>query len=104
MLWLPRGIYQDETNEHVDNVCAFLRPGEVVLAWTDDETDPQYPLSQQTLAYLEGETDARGRKLVIHKLPIPDHPVCITEEELAGYSFAEGRMSGRRESVLRHPT
>ena len=68
----------------MDNVCAFLRPGEVVLAWTDDETDPQYPLSQQTLAYLEGETDARGRKLVIHKLPIPDHPVCITEEELAG--------------------
>ena len=31
VLWLPRGIYQDETNEHVDNVCAFLRPGEVVL-------------------------------------------------------------------------
>ena len=27
VLWLPRGIYQDETNEHVDNVCAFLRPG-----------------------------------------------------------------------------
>lgn len=99
VLWLPRGIYQDETNEHVDNVCAFLRPGEVVLAWTDDETDPQYPLSQQTLAYLEGETDARGRKLVIHKLPIPDHPVCITEEELAGYSFAEGedeREAGER--------
>ena len=99
VLWLPRGIYQDETNEHVDNVCAFLRPGEVVLAWTDDETDPQYPLSQQTLAYLEGETDARGRKLVIYKLPIPDHPVCITEEELAGYSFAEGedeREAGER--------
>ena len=97
VLWLPRGIYQDETNEHVDNVCAFLRPGEVVLAWTDDETDPQYPLSQQTLAYLEGETDARGRKLVIHKLPIPDHPVCITEEELAGYSFAEEeREAGER--------
>ncbi len=71
----------------------------MVLAWTDDETDPQYPLSQQTLAYLEGETDARGRKLVIHKLPIPDHPVCITEEELAGYSFAEGeeeREAGER--------
>ena len=37
VLWLPRGIYQDETNEHVDNVCAFLRPGEVVLAWTDNK-------------------------------------------------------------------
>ena len=28
ILWLPRGIYLDETNEHVDNVCAFTAPGE----------------------------------------------------------------------------
>lgn len=90
VLWLPRGIYQDETNEHVDNVCAFLRPGEVVLAWTDKKEDPQYALSAETLAYLEQQTDAKGRKLVIHKLPIPDVPVCITKEELAGYTFEDG--------------
>ena len=46
ILWLPRGIYMDETNEHVDNVCAFTAPGEVVLAWTDDREDPQYELSR----------------------------------------------------------
>ena len=23
ILWLPRGIYNDETNEHVDNIGAF---------------------------------------------------------------------------------
>lgn len=90
VLWLPRGIYNDETNEHVDNVCAFLRPGEVVLAWTDQEDDPQYPLSRQCLDYLEHVRDAKGRKLVVHKLPIPEVPVCITEEELAGYAFEEG--------------
>lgn len=43
IIWLPCGIYQDETNEHVDNVCAFVRPGEVVLAWTEDETDRSMP-------------------------------------------------------------
>ena len=80
----------DETNEHVDNVCAFLRPGEVVLAWTDHEDDPQYALSKQCLDYLETERDAKGRKLVIHKLPIPDVPVCLTEEEVDGYAFEEG--------------
>lgn len=99
VLWLPRGIYLDETNEHVDNVCAFIRPGEVVLAWTDNETDPQYLLSKQCLDYLEQERDARGRKLIVHKLPIPDVPVCITEEELAGYDFEEGedeREAGER--------
>lgn len=46
VVWLPCGIYQDETNEHVDNVCAFVRPGEVVLAWTDKEDDPQYEMSK----------------------------------------------------------
>ena len=35
VIWLPCGIYQDETNEHVDNICAFTEPGKVVLAWTD---------------------------------------------------------------------
>ena len=70
VLWLPRGIYLDETNEHVDNVCAFVGPAEVVLAWTDDPKDPQYPLSLETLQYLELQTDAKGRKIIVHKLPI----------------------------------
>lgn len=90
VLWLPRGIYMDETNEHVDNVCAFLRPGEVVLAWTDNEDDPQYDLSKQCLDYLENVTDAMGRQIIVHKLPIPDVPVCLTQEEVDGYAFEEG--------------
>lgn len=90
VLWLPRGIYNDETNEHVDNVCAFVAPGEVVLAWTDNENDPQYALSKASYDYLSSETDAKGRALVIHKLPIPDHPVCIDEADMANLVFEEG--------------
>ena len=90
VLWLPYGIYNDETNEHVDNVCAFVAPGEVVLAWTDDEEDPQYEMSLADLLYLENQTDARGRKIKVHKLPVPDHPVYITQEDLDNYEFEEG--------------
>ncbi|MDR0889326.1 MAG: agmatine deiminase [Oscillospiraceae bacterium] len=90
VLWLPRGIYNDETNEHVDNVCAFIRPAEVVLAWTDNPNDPQYALSAACLSYLESVRDAKGRRLTVHKLPIPDVPVCVSEEELRGYDFADG--------------
>lgn len=90
VIWLPRGIYNDETNEHVDNVCAFLKPGEVVLAWTEDENDPQYALSNACLRTLENETDAQGRHFVVHKLPIPSHPVCITQHDLDGFVFAPG--------------
>ena len=99
IIWLPNGIYQDETNVHVDNVCAFTKPGEVVLAWTDDESDPQYVLSAEDLKVLEQETDAKGRKIRVHKMLIPKKPVCITEKELAGYVFEEGedtREAGER--------
>ena len=90
ILWLPGGIYNDETNEHVDNVCAFTAPGEVILAWTEDEADPQYEMSKADLEYLESVTDARGRKLKIHKLPIPDHTVLVEQKDLDNYEFEEG--------------
>lgn len=86
VLWLPYGIYLDETNEHIDNICAFVKPGEVVLAWTDDEQDPQYAMSKADFDYLSGETDARGRKIVIHKLYLPK-PVCMSKEECEGLVY-----------------
>lgn len=83
VLWLPCGIYHDETNEHVDNICAFIKPAEVVLAWTDDTEDVQYNMSKACLDYMNGETDAKGRKITVHKLPLPK-PVTITKEECEG--------------------
>ncbi|WP_051205934.1 agmatine deiminase [Butyrivibrio sp. FC2001] len=99
VLWLPSGIYNDETNEHVDNVCAFVAPGEVVLAWTDNMLDPQFDLSLSCYEYLKGETDARGRQIKIHKMPIPENPVCITEDDVDNYDFEDGedeREEGER--------
>ncbi|HEL1731048.1 agmatine deiminase [Streptococcus suis] len=90
VLWLPYGIFNDETNEHVDNVAAFVGPAELVLAWTDDESDPQYALSKADLDYLEKQVDAKGRKLTVHKLPIPKHPILVTEADLPGYVYEEG--------------
>ena len=99
IIWLPCGIYNDETNEHVDNVCAFTAPAEVVLAWTDDENDPQYEMSKACLSVLENVTDAKGRHIKVRKMLIPKKPVCITEEELNGFEFEEGedmREAGER--------
>lgn len=99
VIWLPRGIYNDETNEHVDNVCAFTSPGEVVLAWTDDENDPQYAMSKACLEVLERETDARGRHFRVRLLRIPEVPVTVTADDLKGYIFEEGedvREEGER--------
>ena len=98
VVWLPRGIYNDETNEHVDNICAFVKPAEVVLAWTDDESDPQYALSKACLDVLERETDAHGRRFTVHRLNCPK-PVTITAEECEGLDtmdFQPTRTAGER--------
>ena len=71
----------------------------MVLAWTEDENDPQWELSNACLKVLQNETDAKGRKFIVHKLLIPKNPVCITKEELDGFVFEEGedmREAGER--------
>ncbi|HCD69643.1 MAG TPA: agmatine deiminase, partial [Ruminococcaceae bacterium] len=83
VIWLKNGIFGDETDEHVDNICAFVKPAEVVLAWTDDKNDPQYALSKSCLDILESATDAKGRKIKVHKLYLPK-PVYVGEEECGG--------------------
>lgn len=90
VIWIPFGIYNDETNEHIDNIAAFTAPAEIVLAWCDDPDDPQYAMSHADYEVLAHETDAKGRRLKITKLPVPHKPVCVTEAECEGYVFAEG--------------
>lgn len=90
IIWLPSGIYNDETNGHIDNICAFVATAEVVLAWCDDENDPQYAISKACLDILKNSTDALGRKIKVHKLPVPKVPATVTEKDLEGYVFEDG--------------
>ncbi len=99
IIWVPHGIYQDETNEHVDNMISFVAPGEVVMAWTDDKKDPQYKFCQQTYKALNGASDAKGRKFIIHKLPLPK-PMYLSNEEAnelqTNETTLDKREGGRR--------
>lgn len=89
VLWLPDGLYNDETDGHVDNFCCFTRPGEVLLCWTDDPEDPNYNRVRAALAVLETHTDAKGRKLKVVKMPIPG-PLFATAEECQGIDQVAG--------------
>ena len=97
VIWLPRGLYNDETNGHVDNIMHVVKPGEVVLTWCDDENDPQYQISREAYDALTSQTDARGRQIVVHKLPLPG-PLFMRAEEAAGIDIAQGmeREAGQR--------
>jgi agmatine deiminase len=99
VIWIPEGVYLDETDGHVDNILCVPRPGEVVLHWTDDKSDPQYPRSANAYDILVAATDAQGRKLTIHKLPQPG-PLFMTEEESAGVDPVAGTAERRGGSRL----
>ncbi|KAM0943163.1 putative agmatine deiminase [Dioscorea sansibarensis] len=99
VIWLPRGLYgDDDTNGHVDNMCCFVKPGMVLLAWTDDESDPQYERSLEAVSVLSNTTDAKGRKISVVKLHVPG-PLYMTEEEAKGIDNsgnAKPRLAGTR--------
>ena len=101
IIWLPEGIYLDETNEHIDNILHFIAPGKVVLAWTDDQSDPQYEMSLKAYNVLSAAVDAKGRKFEIFKLHVPE-PILITAEESQGVDRVEGtlpRKEGDRQAA-----
>jgi agmatine deiminase len=91
IVWLGRGVHRDETSGHVDNLCCFARPGVVALTWTEAASDPQAEISLDACERLESATDARGRRLEVHKIPQPN-PICITEEESKGVDAVEGTL------------
>nr|MBO2488866.1 agmatine deiminase [Gammaproteobacteria bacterium] len=98
VIWLGRGVVDDETSGHVDNLCCFVCPGEVVLTWTDDKSDPQYEVSRDAYERLTNARDAKGRRLKIHKLPMPG-PLFRTAEECSGVDAVEdgrSRIPGER--------
>ncbi len=89
VVWLGRGVFEDETDGHVDNLACFARPGVVLLTWTDDPSDPQHEVSRDARERLEAATDARGRPLEVVLLPSPG-PLEIAPDEAAGVDAVEG--------------
>ena len=94
VIWLDHGIYNDETNEHVDNIACFIKPGVVALAWTNDKNDPQYKFSLEAYKVLKNETDARGRSLEIVKIRVPK-PIYMSKKE------SKGIKSGTHDAKVR---
>lgn len=78
VIWIKDGIDPNETNGHIDDVACYIRPGEVACIWTDDPENPFYAEAQAAYKTLSEATDAKGRKLKVHKLCLTKKP-CLLE-------------------------
>ncbi|MGB7390841.1 agmatine deiminase [Marinomonas sp.] len=97
VVWLKDGLFNDETNGHIDNILHVIRPGVVALTWCDDKNDPQYAISRAAYDVLNQTTDAQGRAIEVIKLPMPG-PLYMSETESQGIQQTETmeRHAGER--------
>lgn len=87
IIWLKDGLVGDETDGHVDEVVFFVKPGEVAMGWTDDPNHPQYDVLQDAYKRLAEATDAKGRKLKINKIQMPEQ-ITLSEAESMEIDFS----------------
>jgi len=81
VIWLGTGIAGDDTGGHVDDFARFVAPGVVALAAEGRRADPNWRPLNEAAERLGGARDARGRRLEIVRLPMPQ-PVVFDGERL----------------------
>jgi agmatine deiminase len=86
VLWLDEGLINDHTDGHIDTLARFVAPGVVVCMEARDSADPNAATLDRLAADLAAMTDARGRRLQVHRIPSPG-VVRDEEGELMPASF-----------------
>ncbi len=81
VLWLGRGIAGDDTAGHIDDFARFVAPGKIVLAAEKNREDANYKPLRDALDRLVGARDAKGRRVEVIPLPMPE-PVVFDEQRL----------------------
>lgn len=71
IIWIPKGLYGDETDGHIDNIACFIRPSEVLVQICNDPRDPNYKITHDCVNILNNSTDAKQRQLKVHTVEQP---------------------------------
>jgi len=65
VVWLGRGLVEDlDTDGHVDNICAWIAPGRVLLQTVADEGNPNWETTRENVERL------RAAQLEVVELPL----------------------------------
>ena len=99
VIWLPHGIVNDDTNEHIDNMACFLDESTVLLADSKDTNDLQHKYSIEAKEILESSTTKDGKPIKVITVYTPNPYLKLTKEEasqIVPEEFAKKRLEGDR--------
>lgn len=83
IIWIPGLRNEDITDCHIDGVARFIRPGAMVVDRPPESQAHEWlKVFRDTIAILESETDAKGRKLELFIVDEPDvEPLMESEND-----------------------
>ena len=71
VIWLKKGLLNDHTDGHIDDIARFVGPSTVVCAYEMDIADANYPALHDNYEILRQSSDQSGQPLTVVKLPMP---------------------------------
>ncbi|WP_428427154.1 agmatine deiminase family protein [Pararhizobium sp.] len=69
VIWLPGNPEEIETDGHVDGIATFVAPGTVLIEGAGDPQSPWHAINLANIRVLEGQTDAKGRRIKLITIP-----------------------------------
>lgn len=70
-IWLWKGLVNDHTDGHIDELARFVSINKILCAYEDDERDENYAILKNNYETLVGATNLDGKPLEVIKLPMP---------------------------------
>lgn len=86
-IWLKKGLVNDHTGGHIDDIARFVKPNTIVCAFEPNIQDENYLILKKNYEILRKATDQHGKPFKIVKLPMPH--MKYTEEEKIKYEEGE---------------
>jgi agmatine deiminase len=71
IIWLSKGLINDHTDGHIDDVARFVSPNKILTAYEDDPKDENYKILDENYKVLISAKDQHGKSFEILKLPMP---------------------------------
>jgi agmatine deiminase len=71
IIWLKKGLANDHTDGHIDDITRFVSSNKILVAYEDDTNDENYQILNQNFQDLSKANNQDGKPFEIVKLPMP---------------------------------